>query len=168
MGKYQYGCSKVEFGKMNATTGAMDTPKEAEVYKDTISHDDGESTPTKHYKQGDNNPKVIRYSVADETITFKIMDVSADSKKEWLGGTVTDVQGAKTWHKPKKKLPVDKYLKFYLEDGSQITIPNASCMARLQNEINDEAIVTITVVATTQDTGIANVMPFSWADAVEA
>lgn len=168
MGKYQYGCLKVRYGKMNAATGALETPKELEVYKDSISHDDGESTATKHYKQGDNNPKVIRYGVADETITFKIMKVDAEEKLEWLGGTVTDVNGVKTWHKPDKKQPKDKFLEFTLEDGSEISIPNASCMSRLQNEINDENIVTITVVATVMATGIANVPAFSWKDEPEA
>ncbi|AIM38271.1 hypothetical protein KO02_17455 [Sphingobacterium sp. ML3W] len=167
MGKYQYGCKKATYGTMDPATGAMLTPKELEIYKDTISHDDGESTATKHYQQGNNNAKVIRYSVADETITFQILKVDAEEKLAWLGGTVTDVEGLKTWHKPKKKLPTNKFLHFDLEDGSAIITPNMSCMAQLKNDINDEAVVTITVVATVQDTGIENVEAFSWPDAPE-
>jgi len=167
MSTFQYGCDKAEYGGMSAT-GAMTSAVEMDIHQDTIQHNEGTPTATKHYKQGNGRAKVIRYANADETVSFNIMDMSAASKAVWLGGTVTTLDNKSTWNKPKgKKKPTEKSLKYYLEDGSIIYIPKASCMATLVNNYNDSDIAVITVVAEVMDCGLDDVSDFQWTDASE-
>lgn len=166
MGKYQYGCSKVEIGTMAPVTGELTwEPQEIEVYQDTIVIDQPEASKTDHYKQGDKNPKVSRYGRTAKTITFGIMDMSADSKVTWLGGTKTTVALKDTWNEPEQ--PVNstiKALRFTLEDGSVIVVPVAECAGRLAANLNETDIATINVVATVKSTGVASVSAFQWTD----
>lgn len=164
MSKYQFGCLKAEIGEMD-NEGEVTWGDEIEVYQDTIGLNHPEATRTSHYKQGDPNAKVVRYGRTERTISFSIMDVSAESKKEWLGGTATTVDGSQAWDA--SDTPVNyttKSLRFTLEDGSVMTIPNAECSARLESELNDTDIVVIQVVATVKSTGVAGVSAFRWVD----
>jgi len=166
MPKYQYGCKKVEDGTMDPSTGALTwAPSEIEVYQDSITIDQQEATRTDHFKQGDPNPKVSRYSKTVKSINFAVMDMSADSKVKWLGGTKTTVEGKDTWNEPVNPVPsTTKALRFTLEDDSQIIVPNAECAARLSGNLNEADIMTIPVVATVKSTGVSAVSAFQWTD----
>lgn len=166
MAKYQYGCSKVEHGTMDKVTGEITwAPAELEVYQDTIVIDQPEASKTDHYKQGSSNPAVSRYAKVAKTIAFSIMDLSADSKVLWLGGTKTTVATKDTWNEPEKAVPATiKALRFTLEDESVIVVPVAECAARLTGNVNDTDIVTIPVVATVKSTGVSSVSSFQWTD----
>lgn len=166
MPKYQYGCTKVEHGVMDPGTGAVTwNAVEFDVYQDTIVIDQPEASRTDHFKQGDPDPKVSRFARSVRTIQFSIMDLSADSKVLWLGGTKTTVSTKDTWNAPTKSVPSTiKALRFTLEDGSVITVPNAECAARLSGNLNDTDIMLIPVTATVKSTGVTAVAAFQWAD----
>ena len=166
MGKYQYGCLKAEIGVYNPTTGASSNWSEIEIYQDSIVVDQPEAAQTPHFKQGDPNAKVVRYGRVSNTVAFSIMDMSAESKAEWLGGTATMLNGVGTWNEPDKAVnSLTKSLRFTLEDGSVITVPNADCAARLSSNLNETDIALMPVVATVRSTGVAGVAGFTWADA---
>lgn len=166
MAKYQYGCTKVEEGIMNATTGAVTwAPAEVAVYQNTITIDQPEAQKTEHYQQGKTSPAVIRYGRTAKTISFSVMDLSADSKVSWLGGTKTTVESVDTWHEPTPAVSSKKKaMRFTLEDGSVITTPNLDCAARLTGNANDTDILLIPVVGTVLETGVTAVSGFSWTD----
>lgn len=165
MAKYQYGCLKAEYGVMDPDTGAISGKTEFEIYQDTIVVDEPEPQKTEHFKQGDPAPKVVRYGNTSTTIAFTVMDMSADSKVAWLGGTKTTVEGKDTWNKPKTSTKeLAKALIFTLEDGSVITVPNAGCVGRISSNLNDTDIAGIPVVATVKSTGLPEVADISWAD----
>ena len=165
MSKYQYGCTKAEYGTMDPVTGAISNKVEFDVYQNTIVVDEPEAQKTEHFKQGDPTAKVVRYGNTSTTVSFSVMDTSADSKVTWLGGTKTTVEGKDTWNKPKVATKeTTKALIFTLEDGSVITIPNAGCAGRLTSNLNDTDIALIPVVATVKSTGLPAVSDFQWAD----
>lgn len=166
MAKYQYGCKKAEIGTMNPTTGEITWDvNEIDVYQDSIVVDQPEATRTEHFKQGDPDPKVTRHSRTVRSITFSVMDLSADSKVKWLGGTKTTVEGKDTWNSPANPVAATtKALRFTLEDDSVIVVPNASCAARLAGNINETDIMLIPVVATVKSTGVSAVAAFQWTD----
>lgn len=166
MSKYQYGCLKVEIGDFNPTTGATSNWREIDVYQDSIVLDQPEAASTPHYKQGEPNVKVIRYGRTLTTVAFSIMDMSAASKAEWLGGTVTTVDDVDTWNAPDQVVnSTTKSLRFTLEDGSVITIANGECAARNASTFNETDIALMPVVATVKSTGIPAVPAMAWADA---
>lgn len=165
MAKYQYGCTKAEIGEMDPATGDVTWGEEVDVYQDTIEIDQPEATTTPHYKQGEPDPKVVRYGRTERTVVFSIMDMSAESKKTWLGGTTTTVDQKSSWNSPAQPVPTTiKSLRFTLEDGSQIIIPNAECAARLSSALNDTDIALIPVTATVKSTGVDDVAAFQWID----
>lgn len=166
MPKYQYGCKKVEHGTMNVSTGAITwNDTELDVYQDTIVVDQPEATRTDHFKQGDPDPKVSRFARTVRSVQFSIMDLSADSKVLWLGGTKTTADTKDTWNAPSVAVPKTvKALRFTLEDNSMITIPNADCAARLAGNANDTDIMLMPVVATVKSTGVSAVAAFQWTD----
>lgn len=165
MPKYQYGCSRAQEGVMDPITGAITGLKEIEIYQDTIVLDEPEAQTTDHFKQGDPDPKVTRYSRVVTSVIFSVMDMGADSKVNWLGGTKTTVNTKDTWNKPKKKVNEKmKALIFDLEDGSVITIPNAGCAGRLTANLNDTDIALIPIKATVKSTGVEEVSSFQWTD----
>lgn len=164
MSKYQFGCLKAEIGEMD-NEGEVTWGKEIDIYQDTIVLNQPEAGRTPHYKQGDPNAKVVRYDRTERTISFSIMDLSAESKKEWLGGTATNVDGSEAWDAPDAAVnSTSKALRFTLEDGSVIIIANAECSARLESNLNDTDIAVIPVVATVKSTGVAGVSAFRWID----
>lgn len=165
MPKYQYGCTKAEHGVMDPETGAITGLTEFDVYQNTIVLDEPEAQKTEHFKQGDPTAKVVRYGNTSTTIAFSVMDVSADSKVTWLGGTKTTVTGKDTWNKPKKAVKETvKALVFTLEDGSVITVPNAGCAGRLSSNLNDTDIAMIPVISTVKSTNVEAVADFQWTD----
>lgn len=165
MPKYQFGCTRAQIGIMDPATGAITGLKEIDIYQDTIVIDDPERQRTDHFKQGDPSPKVTRYGRSAMTIAFSIMDTSADSKVEWLGGTKTTVDMKDTWNRPKEQVnETVKALIFDLEDGSKITVPNAGCSARMSSNLNGTDIVQIPVVATIKSTNLPAVSEFQWTD----
>ena len=165
MAKYQYGCTKAEYGVMDPVTGAISGKVEFDIYQNTITLDEPEPQKTEHFKQGDSTAKVVRYGNTSTTISFNVMDMSAASKVVWLGGTKTTLEGKDTWNKPKVPAKeTNKALIFTLEDGSVITIPNAGCAARLSSNLNDTDIAQIPVVATVKSTNLEAVADFQWAD----
>lgn len=164
MAKYQYGCLKAEIGEMD-NTGEITWGDEIDIYQDTIEIDQPEAGRTPHYKQGDPNAKVVRYDRTERTVGFSIMDMSADSKAEWLGGTTTTVDGKDAWNAPDEAVnSTTKALRFTLEDGSKVIIPVAECAARLESSLNDTDIALIPVVATIKSTGVEGVSAFQWID----
>lgn len=166
MPKYQYGCLKVEIGDYNPTTGATTNWREVDVYQDTIVLDQPEAAQTPHFKQGDPSPKVIRYGRTSTTIAFSIMDMSSESKAEWLGGTVTTVDLVSTWNAPATAVnSTIKSLRFTLEDGSVITVANGDCAARMASNLNETDIALMPVIATVKSTGIPAVPAMTWSDA---
>lgn len=165
MPKYQYGCLDAEIGDFDPVTGATSNWRKIEIYQDTIVLDQPEATRTDHFKQGDPNPKVSRFARVVTTVAFSIMDMSATSKEEWLGGTVTTVDLKDTWNKPKKQVSsTAKSLRFTLEDESVITIPNSDCAARIASNLNDTDIALMPVIASVKSTGVEAVADFSWTD----
>lgn len=168
MAKYQYGCLKVEVGDFNPTTGAITNWKEVDVYQNTIIMDEPEAQKTDHLKQGDPNPKVTRYGAVSRTIAQSIMDTSAASKAEHLGGTVTTVDDVTTWNAPKKKVASKiRAWRYTLEDGSILTVPCGDTVSRLASSLNDTDIVTIPQIITIKSTGVENVSDIQWTDAEE-
>ncbi|WP_282635713.1 hypothetical protein [Sphingobacterium thalpophilum] len=165
MPKYQYGCIKAEFGTMDPVTGEITGLTEFDIYQNTIVLDEPEAQRTEHFKQGDPVAKVVRYGNTSKTIAFSVMDVSADSKVIWLGGTKTTVATKDTWNAPKKPVKeTTKALVFTLEDGSVITVPSAGCAARLSSNLNDTDIAMIPVVATVKSTNLDTTADFQWTD----
>lgn len=166
MSKYQYGCKKVEIGVMDPDDGTISwEADEIEVYQDSIVIDQPEATSTDHYKQGDPDPKVRRFSRVVRSIQFSIMDLSAASKARWLGGTVTTVGGKDTWNAPSAPVAsTKKALRFTLEDDSVITIANAENAARLAGNLNETDIMLMPVVASVMSTGLTAVPSFQWDD----
>ncbi|SMG35394.1 hypothetical protein [Sphingobacterium psychroaquaticum] len=165
MAKYQYGCQKAEIGTFNPSTGAVSAWKEIDIYQDTITLEQPEASRTDHFKQGDPAPKVSRFARVVKTVAFSIMDMSAESKAEWLGGTVTTVDQKDTWNAPKTQVnSTVKALRFTLEDGSVMTIPHTDCAGRLATNLNDTDIGLIPVVATIKSTGVEAVAEMAWTD----
>lgn len=253
MAKYQYGCLKAEHGEMDPSTGVVSNFQEFEIYQDTITLDEPEATRTDHFKQGNSAaPKVTRFGNTVTAVNFTVMDMEADSKVRWLGGSKTSVAEAgvatvgtivagsgytngtylnvpltggtgsgatanitvaggevtavvivdagagytasdtlsasaailggggtgftvpvatvtatmkNSWHKPKAPVrKIDRALRFHLEDGSVIVIPNAGCAGRLSSNLNQTDIAGMPVVATVQDTGLPNVSDMTWDD----
>lgn len=166
MAKYQFGCTKAEIGVMDPGDGTITWGAEVDIYQDTIVLDEPEATRTDHFKQGDPNVKVTRFGNTATTIAFSIMDLSADSKVLWLGGTKTTVTTVDTWNKPDVAVKsTTKALRFTLEDGSIIIVPNAECAGRLASNLNQTDIALIPVVATVKSTGVEAVASFQWSDA---
>lgn len=165
MPKYQYGCTKAEYGTFNPTTGEITGWTEFDIYQDSIVVDQSEASRTPHYKQGDPDPKVIRHARSEKTIQFAVMDTSADSKVVWLGGTKTTVEGVDTWNAPAAAVPSTiKPVRFTLEDGSVITVPQMECAGRLSGNLNESDIMLIPVVGTVKSIGIPEVSNFQWKD----
>lgn len=166
MPKYQYGCSKVEHGVMDPVTGEITwNAVELDVSQNTIVIDQPEASRTDHFKQGDPSPKVSRFAPVVKTINFSIMDMSADSKVLWLGGTKTTVGSKDTWNEPSKAVPsTKKAMRFTLEDGSVIVTPNLQCAARISGNANDSDVLAMPVVGTIASTGISSVAAFQWTD----
>ncbi|MGJ1305132.1 hypothetical protein [Sphingobacterium multivorum] len=165
MPKYQYGCIKAEYGIMDVATGEISGLTEFDIYQNTIVVDEPEAQKTEHFKQGDPVAKVVRYGNTSKTVAFSVMDMSADSKVNWLGGTKTTVAQKDTWNAPKTNVgEMVKALVFTLEDNSVITIPNAGCAGRLSSNLNDTDIGMIPVVATVKSTNLEAVADFQWAD----
>lgn len=165
MPKYQYGCTRAQYGVMDPVTGAITGLTEFDIYQDSIVLDEPEAQKTEHYKQGDPSPKVTRYGRTVTSIQFNVMDVSADSKVKWLGGTKTTVDQKDTWNKPKTAVrETVKALVFDLEDGSVITVPNAGCAGRLSANLNDTDIAMIPVSVTVKSTNLPAVADFQWTD----
>jgi len=168
MGKYQYGCLKVEMGSFNPTTGATSNWVEVDIYQNTIVVDQPEPTRTDHFKQGDPNPKVSRFAPSVTTITQSVMDVSAESKAEHLGGTVTTVDGVGTWNAPKVRVNSKvRAWRYTLEDGSVLTIPHTDTASRNSFNLNDTDIAMIPQTITVKSTGIEAVADMTWTDAPE-
>lgn len=166
MAKYQYGCTKAEIGVMDPQDGSITWGDEIEIYQDTIVMDQPEATRTEHFKQGDPDPKVTRLGNTVRTIAFSIMDLSADSKVTWLGGTKTTVSTKDTWNSPAQPVKsTTKALRFTLEDGSVVIVPNAECAARLASNLNDTDIALMPVIATIKSTGVSSVAALQWEDA---
>ncbi|ADY51515.1 hypothetical protein Pedsa_0943 [Pseudopedobacter saltans DSM 12145] len=164
MGKYKYGVIKSEVGTYNEVDGTSTGWAEIEPYKDTIVITEEDPTTTNHFKQGDANPKITRQQPGAQNIELSIMDLSADSKVMWLGGTKTTVSTKETWNAPKVKTPKIKSLRFTLETGEILTIPKVSCFGKLDFKASDTDIDLITVSGVIQDPGFAGVAPMMIAD----
>ena len=167
MPKYQYGLLKFETGVMDPVTGLVAEWEEDEVYQDTCVIDRPEATKQEHYKQGDPDPKITRYSrPGAKTVAFSILDRSAKKKAKWLGGTVTTLNGKDTYHAP--AVPVNstkKAIRLTFEDGSIAIAPNCSCAGRDSWNPNDTEVGVIPVVASIQSTGVAEVSSWQETDA---
>jgi hypothetical protein len=164
MGKYNYGVLKMEVGTYSEVDGTSSAWAEVENYKDTIVMSEEDPTVSNHFKQGEANPKITRQSPGAQTVEFSIMDLSADSKVLWIGGTKTTVSTKDTWSAPKSKTAKIKSLRFTLETGEILTIPKVSCFAKLDFKASDADIDLITVSGTILDTGIVDVAPMTLAD----
>lgn len=168
MPKYQYGCAKVEMGVFDPLTGLSSGWKEVDIYQNTIVVEQPEASRTDHFKQGDPNPKVSRFAPTVKTITQSIMDVSAASKTEHLGGTMTTVDNVDTWNAPKRTVNSKvRSWRYTLEDGSVITVPHTDTSSRSSFNLNDTDIAMIPQTIIVKSTGIESVADFQWADAPE-
>lgn len=165
MAVYSYGVVKSQEGVFDPITGAVSALKEIEVYQDTIKMEWPDATETPHFKQGDPNPKVIVRKAQPKTISFSVMDTSAASKKNWLGGEAVLVDGANVWSEPAVPLLSKvRALVFECEDGSVITIARADTTAKMNMEVTDGNINLIDVKAAITSTGVVDVAGFKWAD----
>lgn len=165
MAVYSYGVVKSREGVFDPITGAISALTEIEVYQDTIRMEWPDATETHHFKQGDPNPKVTVRKAQPKSVTFSIMDTSASSKKNWLGGEAVVVDGANTWSEPDVPLLSKiRALVFDCEDGSVITITRADTTAKMNMEVTEGNINLIDVKATVTSTGIEDVPGFKWAD----
>lgn len=165
MAVYSYGVVKSQEGVFDPETGAITGLKEIEVYQDTIKMDWPDATETHHFKQGDPNPKVTVRKAQPKSVSFSIMDTSAVSKTNWLGGANVVVDGADTWSEPAVPLLSKiRALVFDCEDGSVVTVTRGDTSAKLNMEVTDGNINLIDVKATITSTGIEDVPGFKWAD----
>lgn len=150
---------------MDAVTGEITwDAAEIEVYQDSIVLDDPERSSQDHFQQGNKNVKVRRRGRTAKTIAFEVMDVSADSKVRWLGGTKTTVATKDTWNEPEEPRSIKRAMRFTLEDGSVIVTPTLDCDGRLPANLNETDIVRMSIMGTVTATGVASVSAFQWTD----
>jgi hypothetical protein len=164
MGKYKYGVLKMEVGTYSEVDGTSTDWVEVEAYKDTIVMSEEDPTVSNHFKQGEANPKITRQTPGAQTVEFSIMDLSAASKVDWIGGTVTTVSTKDTWSAPKSKTPKIKSLRWTLETGEILTVPKVTCFSKLDFKASDEDIDLILVSGTILDPGFVGVAPMTLAD----
>lgn len=160
-----YGVTKAEVGVYNPADGTVSGWAEIDIYKDTFTLTEPDPTVTNHFKQGESSPKLTRQVAGEVSINFSLMDLSADSKIAWIGGTKTTVLTVDTWHAPRVKKSMIKALRFTMEDGSILTLPKVDCFTKADVKASDADINLMPVVGTIQDPGFEDVFPMSWSDA---
>ncbi len=162
---YSYGVTKAEVGIFSSVDGSVSGWKEIELYKDTFTMGEDDPTQNDHYQQGVASPKIVRETTAPTKVNFSIMDLSADSKIEWVGGTKTTVATVDTWHSPRLKRSQIKALRFTLEEGGVITIAKVQTYGKPDVKASDADINLILVTGTILDPGFEDVLPVDWKDA---
>lgn len=160
-----YGVTKAEEGVYSATDGSVTGWVEIDLYKNTFALSEEDPTRTPHYKQGQASPSLVVEIAGANTVNFSLMDLSASSKRDWVGGTITTLNNKNTWHAPRIKTSKIKALRFTLEDGSVMTMPKVSCWTKAEVKASDSEINLMPVVGTILDPGFADVLPVDWVDA---
>lgn len=157
-----YGIVKAEFGVFNTATGAITSPVEIPVYKDSVDNQEEDAPENKHYQEGKSSPRLVVYGEAGETFKFSVMDSSAASLERWIGGTATTVDDTVTWHKGIAKAGSKGGFRFTTADGCICTM-YAAFIAKRNNKLSSSTIRLIEVTATPIETGTA-IASVTWTD----
>ncbi|MGE0931666.1 hypothetical protein [Peijinzhouia sedimentorum] len=153
MARPTYGCIKIEMASFDPSDGTNGAFTAVPVYRDTIVIVDGEPTVSNHFQQGKKNPAVSRMSPTPTEISFQLLHTDPDALAAAMGGTVTTVEGVKSWAPPKQRYQLVKGVRFTFEDGSTLTVPAYSHFARMNNTVTEANINLIDVSGIVLDPG---------------
>ncbi|WP_425628872.1 hypothetical protein [Cellulophaga lytica] len=134
MSKYKYGIKSFIVDNIDpangnaAGTDALDiTP---EIFRDSFDMTEEDGTETDIYSEMDNTPKLSFLEPGKETLTFELLDTRPEMLERFLGGTVVEAAGKKTWSKPANQGIIEKHLTITLLDDTIMTIPRAKVVAK--------------------------------------
>jgi hypothetical protein len=140
-----------------------------DVFKDTMDYTRGDATQTNLYSQQQpDSPKITLNKKGIATCKFSVMNTEADQKKAYMGGTVTVVDGKKTWNEPATSPTLNYYYEFVTDDGQLIKIYNGSTSGKENYQFRDQGILLIDVVITPQAPIVADLPATSATDAPTA
>ncbi|MGV3705448.1 MAG: hypothetical protein ACO1NU_08720 [Arcticibacter sp.] len=159
-----YGCSKVEVGDFNPTTGEVTNLVPIKVYKDTVDIQEADPEEEEHYSSGNDDAELVITRPGKTTARFSVMKSDADTLKLCLDGTVTTLEGRKTWNKPDKRSNKTKALVFTTEDGCVCTIPRGSWFGKQNANLAAGSIRLQDITVTPKATGIEGLASMAWTD----
>lgn len=162
MAKYSYGLTSFKMGDIAAADGSLENEVELikGIYKSTMTYDEAEGTTTDHYVEGVTDPVVSIDEGGKTTIDFTFIDLAAEQKERFMGGTVTKVDLKDTWSKPLTAPSIFRYIKYTLKDGTVVELPKVKVVGRLTGKIGAIEISAMAVKLTvlTPDFGLKSVI----------
>lgn len=166
MGLPKYGAKKIELGDWDPVTGTSSNWVEVPVYNATFNMAEGEPSVTEHKQQGKSSPRLRRSIPASIPINFQLMDTDPDSLAAAGMGTVTTVEGVKSFHMAKNRGEVIKSLRILVEDDSVVYVPAFSHYARMNFNTAENSIHVIDVAGVVTDSGDEDIADLSWSDPI--
>lgn len=157
MGKYKYGIKTCIIGNIDPANGGVLTGSgvdiTADIYRDTFNLAQATGTETEHYSEMDDTPKLAFSELGKRTITFQLLDTRPESLARFLGGTVVEAGGKKTWSAPTVSVLNEKHMVLTLLDDTQIVMPRASVQAATNFQVrrNAPALLDVTITPLTPE-----------------
>jgi hypothetical protein len=151
---YQTGLKSLEIGDFN--NGTPNNFVAVKVLRDTMTIEKPDPTENKFYQAGQASPVLVTTQEAGGLMaTFSVLDTSADTLLMLIGGSVTTLNGVKTWNAPTgSRSPLIKAIRATTLQNGTIQINRGALIATESFSLSENNIAVIKVKVEALDTGI--------------
>ena len=149
MGLITLGLCQIKVGEA-APTGTMpsDLTKIGKTYKDTAKIAQDSADVTEHFEEGKAAPEVRKKARKIPRLTFSLMDADAQMLADYVGGTCTTSESAKTWAYDGDEVVANKAVFIETEQGLDFEIPNGDIEAIINADMSGKGIFLVDFTVT--------------------
>ena len=159
---YAVGLEYLKKGGIDAVTGLPTAlASVGNVYRDSVGFTGGDVSKTEIFAQQFETPVKVFNKKAAAAFVFQIMSTQADTLKAFLGGTVAEVGGVKTWSAPDTAETIEASFEMKTLDGTIITIHRGDVVGKENFKVSDEGIWLTEVTVTPLQPKISGVKKYT-------
>jgi len=164
---YSFGIKSAKRGEIDPQTGlGINMVSVGDIFKDTCDFTRADATKTQLYsEQSPDAAKVEFNKKGIANMKFSLMNTEADQKKAYLGGTVTTLEGTKTWNEPLGSPTIVYFYEFITTDGQVIRVYKGSTAGKENYQFRDQGIILLDISITPLAPDVAGLPPTSATDA---
>lgn len=147
---YSFGIKSLKMGTIDPVTGlGTNLTEVGDIYLDTCDFTRADATSTSHFsQQAPDTPKVTMSKKGIANLKFSIMNSDADTKSKFLGGTVTTLEGKKTWNEPRVTPKILRFYEIETTDGQIIKIYKGDTVGKENFQFRDQGLLLLDVSIT--------------------
>jgi hypothetical protein len=139
------GLAKVEVGDVAADGDAGASLSALGLtYQDTCKVAQEDPTITEHYAEEEDDPQVTTSKLGKTTVSWSLMNPSAEAMVKVFGGTATDG----SWEAPEKNPVVEQTVRLTPEQGWIFLFPRVRLTAKINGDFSKKGIVLVEITGT--------------------